>query len=449
MTTSVATGWWSRKFLWFDEGSGYQEMDAIMSVITNNVFIHNVFGGFTHFTWESGVMILLGALLIYLGAAKDYEPLLLVPIGFGCILANLPLTELIHVPREGYVFNDSVREMLGNAGLIPFVEGARVVNEGILDVLYNAGIANELFPCLLFIGIGAMTDFGPLLQNPRVMLLGGAGQFGIFLTLMLALAIGYDKLEAICIAIIGACDGPTSIFITSMFNPALLGPISVAAYSYMSLVPLIQPPVMKLCTTKKEREFIQSYEMLTPVTQRTKILFPVVVTIVTLLIAPSGGALMGTLMFGNFLRECGKVGRLVQSAENEIANIATLFLGLTVGATMTGEVFLSAKTLGIFALGFIAICGDTAFGVFGAKLMNMFSKNKINPLIGAAGISAFPMSARVVHKVGNEANPQNYLLMHAMGVNTSGQIGSVLTASVMIAVIVALQTMGVDLTINN
>ena len=423
-------------------------MDAIIQVITNHEFIVNVLGGFTNFTWQAGVMILIGAVLIYLGVAKDYEPLLLVPIGFGCILANLPLTELIHVPREGFVFNESLEQELIHIGLMPFVDGVREVNVGILDTLYNAGIANELFPCLLFIGIGAMTDFGPLLQNPRVMLLGGAGQFGIFLTLMLALVIGYDKLDAICISIIGACDGPTSIFITSMFNPALLGPISVAAYSYMSLVPLIQPPVMKLCTSKKEREFVMSYEMLTPVTQRTKILFPVVVTVVTLLIAPSGGALMGTLMFGNFLRECGVVGRLVQSAENEIANVTTLFLGLTVGATMGAEVFLTAKTLGIFALGFIAICGDTAFGVFGAKLMNLFSKQKINPLIGASGISAFPMSARVAHKVGNEANPQNYLLMHAMGVNTSGQIGSVLTASVMIAVIVALQSMGVDLSIN-
>ncbi len=423
-------------------------MNEIMQVITSNDFLYNVFGGFTHFGWQAAVMLIIGGVLIYLGVAKDYEPLLLVPIGFGCILANLPLTELIHVPREGYVFNDSIRELLAASGLLPLAEGARVVNEGILDVLYNAGIANELFPCLLFIGIGAMTDFGPLLQNPRILLLGGAGQFGIFLTLILALAIGYEKLEAICIAIIGACDGPTSIFITSMFNPALLGPISVAAYSYMSLVPIIQPPVMKLCTSKKEREMIMSYEMLQPVTQRTKLLFPIVVTIVTLLIAPSGGALMGTLMFGNFLRECGAVGRLVQAAENEIASITTLFLGLTVGSTMNGDVFLTAKTLGIFALGFIAICGDTAFGVFGAKLMNLFSKVKINPLIGAAGISAFPMSARVVHKVGNEANPQSYLLMHAMGVNTGGQIGSVLTASVMIAVIGALQTMGVDLTIN-
>lgn len=419
----------------------------MLEVITSYDFLFNVFGGFTHFTWQAGVMIAIGIVLIYLGVAKDYEPLLLVPIGFGCILANLPLTNLIHVPREGFVFHDGVRDILNNAGLLPLKEGVQLVDQGILDVLYNAGIGNELFPCLLFIGIGAMTDFGPLLQNPRIMLLGGAGQFGIFLTLLLALLLGYDKMEAICIAIIGACDGPTSIYITSMFNPALLGPISVAAYSYMSLVPIIQPPVMKLCTSKKERAMVMSYDMLKPVNQTTKTLFPVVVTIVTLLIAPSGAPLMGTLMLGNFLRECGAVGRLVKSAENEIASVTTLFLGLTVGSTMNGDVFLTTKTLGIFALGFIAICADTAFGVFGGKLMNLFSKVKINPLIGASGISAFPMSARVVQKVGNEANPQSYLLMHAMGTNTAGQIGSVLTASVMIAVITALNAMGVDLSL--
>ncbi|MDD2234812.1 MAG: sodium ion-translocating decarboxylase subunit beta [Desulfitobacteriaceae bacterium] len=418
---------------------------GITDIIVSQDFISNILAGFTHLTWQSIVMLFIGGILLYLGVAKDYEPLLLIPIGFGCILANLPLTELIHVPREGYVFHDSVRDILANAGLLNLQEGVRLVDEGILDVLYNAGIGNELFPCLLFIGIGAMTDFGPLLQNPRILLLGGAGQFGIFLALLLALALGYDKLEAVCISIIGACDGPTSIYMTSKFNPALLGPISVAAYSYMSLVPIIQPPIMKLVTSKKEREMTMSYDELKPVTQTTKTLFPVVVTIITLLIAPTGAPLMGTLMLGNFLRESKVVGKLVKSAENEIASVSTLFLGLTVGSTMNGDVFLTLKTLGILLLGFIAICGDTAFGVFGAKIMNIFSKVKINPLIGAAGISAFPMSARVVHKVGTEANPHTYLLMHAMGVNTGGQIGSVLAASVMIAVITALQGMGIVL----
>ncbi|HWQ89441.1 MAG TPA: sodium ion-translocating decarboxylase subunit beta [Desulfitobacteriaceae bacterium] len=413
----------------------------MLDVITNQNFISGVLAGFTHLTWQAMVMMIIGGILLYLGVAKDYEPLLLVPIGFGCVLANLPLTELIHVPRELFVFRDSIQDVLNNAGLLPLQGGVKLVDTGILDVLYNAGIGNELFPCLLFIGIGAMTDFGPLLQNPRILLLGGAGQFGIFLTLILALALGYAKMEAICIAIIGACDGPTSIYMTTKFNPALLGPISVAAYSYMSLVPIIQPPVMKLFTSKKEREMTMSYDVLKPVTQTTKTLFPVVVTIITLLIAPSGAPLMGTLMLGNFLRETKVVGNLVKSAENEIASVSTLFLGLTVGATMNGDVFLTVKTLGILALGFIAICGDTAFGVLGAKVMNIFSRVKVNPLIGAAGISAFPMAARVVHKVGTDANPQTYLLMHAMGVNTGGQIGSVLAASIMIAVITALQAM--------
>ncbi|MCL2766053.1 MAG: sodium ion-translocating decarboxylase subunit beta [Peptococcaceae bacterium] len=414
----------------------------MLEIITSPEFFMNVFAGFVNFSWQNAVMVAIGLTLIYLGVAKDYEPLLLVPIGFGCTVANMPLNGLIHVPREGYVFIGSIEEKLHDAGIMLFQEGTRVVDMGILDSLYNAGIANELFPCLLFIGIGAMTDFGPLLQNPRVLLLGGAGQFGIFLCLILALLLGFDKLDAICIAIIGACDGPTTIYVTSKFNPALLGPVSVAAYSYMSLVPIIQPPVMKLVTTQKERAMTMSYEVLKPVTQRTKLLFPIVVTLITLIIAPAGAPLMGSLMLGNLLRESQVVGKLVQSAENEIASVTTLFLGLTVGATMGGEVFLTASTLLIFGLGFIAICGDTAFGIFGAKLLNLFSKTKVNPLIGAAGISAFPMSARVVHKVGTEANPQSYLLMHAMGANTAGQIGSVLCASVMIAIIFAMQAMG-------
>jgi oxaloacetate decarboxylase beta subunit len=413
----------------------------MLDVITNPNFISNVLAGFTHLTWQSIVMLIIGCVLLWLGIAKDYEPLLLVPIGFGCVLANLPLTELIHVPRELFVFRESIQDVLASGGLLPIQEGVKLVDTGILDTLYNAGIGNELFPCLLFIGIGAMTDFGPLLQNPRILLLGGAGQFGIFLTLMLALVLGYDKMESICIAIIGACDGPTSIYMTTKFNPSLLGPISVAAYSYMSLVPIIQPPVMKLFTSKKEREMTMSYDVLKPVSQTTKTLFPIVVTIITLLIAPSGAPLMGTLMLGNLLRESKCVGNLVKSAENEIASVSTLFLGLTVGSTMNGDVFLTVKTLGILALGFIAICGDTAFGIIGAKVMNIFSRVKINPLIGAAGISAFPMAARVAHKVGTEANPQTYLLMHAMGVNTGGQIGSVLAASVMIAVITTLQNL--------
>lgn len=371
-------------------------------------FFVEVFGGIFNFGWQNLVMILIGGLLLYLGIARDYEPLLLVPIGFGAILINLPLTGLMG-------------------------------DEGILRALYNAGIATELFPCLLFIGIGAMTDFGPLLSNPRILLLGGAGQFGIFMTLLLALALGFDKLEALSVGIIGACDGPTSIYVTSKFAPELLGPISVAAYSYMSLVPIIQPPVMRLLTTKKERTMVMSYANMKPVSQTTKVLFPIMVTIITILIAPMGAPLMGMLMLGNLLRESGVVSRLVKSAENELSSLITLFLGITIGATMDGHVFLQWKTLMIYALGLVAIVGDTAAGIVMAKLMNLFSKDKINPLIGAAGISAFPMAARVVHKVGSEENKQNYLLMHAMGVNTGGQIGSVMAASIMLALVQAMK----------
>jgi len=369
-------------------------------------FIVQVFGGIFNFGWQNLVMILLGGLLLYLAIVKEYEPLLLLPIGFGAILINLPLTGLMG-------------------------------EEGILRALYEAGIATELFPSLLFIGIGAMTDFGPLLSNPRILLLGGAGQFGIFMTLLLALGLGFDQLEAICVGIIGACDGPTSIYVTSKFAPELLGPISVAAYSYMSLVPIIQPPVMRALTTKKERSMVMGYSNLKPVSQTTKILFPIVVTIFTVLIAPMGAPLMGMLMLGNLLRESGVVSRLVKSAENELSSLITLFLGIVIGATMDGQVFLQWKTLLIYALGLVAIVGDTACGIFMAKLMNLCCKDKINPLIGAAGISAFPMAARVAHKVGSEENPQNYLLMHAMGVNTGGQIGSVLAASIMMAVVQA------------
>jgi oxaloacetate decarboxylase beta subunit len=368
----------------------------------------NIFQGILGFGWQNLVMIIIGAVLIYLAIAKGYEPLLLLPIGFGAVLINLPLNGLMG-------------------------------DEGILRALYNAGVATELFPCLLFVGIGAMTDFGPLLANPRILLLGGAGQFGIFFTLLLALALGFPQLEAVCVGIIGACDGPTSIYVTSKFAPEMLGPISVAAYSYMALVPIIQPPVMRLMTTKKERNILMPYTNMKPVSQTTKILFPIVVTVVTILIAPMGAPLMGMLMLGNLLRESGVVSQLVKSAENEIPNVITLLLGITIGATMVGEVFLQWKTLAIYGLGLVAIIGDTAFGILFAKFMNLFMKEKINPLIGAAGISAFPMAARVVQKVGSEENRQNYLLMHAMGVNTGGQIGSVMAASIMLAVIAAIK----------
>jgi oxaloacetate decarboxylase beta subunit len=359
--------------------------------------------GFANFHWTNGVMILVGCALLYLGIKKGMEPLLLIPIGFGAILVNIPL-----------------------AGLME--------KEGLLRHFYEAGVLTEIFPCLIFIGIGAMTDFGPLLENPRILLLGGAGQFGIFLTLLLALLLGFDKLEAVAIGIIGACDGPTSIYVTSKYAPHLLGAVSVAAYCYMSLVPILQPPIMRALTSEKERQIVMKYQKKS-VSKAAKIIFPIAVTLVTGLIAPLGTPLMGTLMLGNLLRESGVADRLVKASQNEIANVVTLLLGISIGATMAGPVFLKTQTLIVLALGLVAICLDTAMGIFLAKLMNWISGGKINPLIGAAGISAFPMSARVVQVEGQRANKKNYLLMHAMGANTGGQIGSVLAAAVMLSLL--------------
>jgi len=349
------------------------------------------------------IMLLVAGALIYLGVKKNVEPLLLVPIGFGCLLVNMPLSDLM---EKG----------------------------GLLQTLYQAGVATELFPLLIFIGIGAMTDFGPLLENPKILLFGAAGQVGIFVTLLLALALGFPALEAVSIAVIGAMDGPTAIYVASQYAPQLLGPISVAAYSYMALVPIIQPPIMKALTTKKER-VVRMGTVKKSVSPTTKLLFPIVVTVVTALIAPKGLPLMGTIMFGNFMRECGVVTRLLKASENEIANIATLFLGLAVGGTMEGHAFLKPTTLAIFGLGFIAITMDTVFGVLFGKLMCLLSGGKINPLVGAAGISAYPIAARVVQNEGQRYDKRNYLLMHAVGANTGGQIGSVVAAAVMLSVL--------------
>jgi oxaloacetate decarboxylase beta subunit len=359
--------------------------------------------GVANFHWTNGVMILVGCGLLYLGIKKEMEPLLLIPIGFGAILVNIPL-----------------------AGLME--------KEGLLRYFYEGGVLTEIFPCLIFVGIGAMTDFGPLLENPRLLLLGGAGQFGIFLTLLLALLLGFTKLEAVAIGIIGACDGPTSIYVTSKYAPHMLGAVSVAAYCYMSLVPILQPPIMRMLTSEKERQIVMKYQKKS-VSKAAKIIFPIAVTLITGLIAPLGTPLMGTLMLGNLLRESGVADRLVKASQNEIANVVTLFLGISIGATMAGPLFLKTQTLIVLGLGLVAICLDTAMGIFLAKLMNWISGGKINPLIGAAGISAFPMSARVVQVEGQRANKKNYLLMHAMGVNTGGQIGSVLAAAVMLSLL--------------
>jgi len=354
-------------------------------------------------TIENIIMMVVGCVLLYLGIKKDYEPLLLVPIGFGAVLVNIPL-----------------------AGMM--------APDGLLRHFYDAGVMTEIFPCLIFVGIGAMTDFGPLLENPKILLLGAAGQFGIFLTLALALLLGFSQLDAVAIGIIGACDGPTSIYVTAKYAPHLLGAVSVAAYGYMSLVPLIQPPIMRMLTTDKERKVRMEYPKKSA-SPALKILFPVVVTIVTCLIAPMGTPLMGMIMLGNLMRESGAVSRLTKASENEIANVVTLLLGLSIGATMEGAAFLKPQTLLILGLGFIAICLDTVAGVLFGKLMCLFTKGKINPLIGAAGISAYPMAARVVQAEGRKYDENNWLLMHAIGANTGGQIGSVMAAAIMLSVL--------------
>lgn len=359
--------------------------------------------GFAHLELGQVVMILIGSFLLYLGIGKGFEPLLLLPIGFGAILVNIPL-----------------------AGLME--------EQGVLRFFYNAGVLTEIFPILIFIGIGAMTDFQPLLENPKIILLGAAGQFGIFLTLLLALALGFDKLEAVAIGIIGACDGPTSIYVTSKYAPHLLGAVSVAAYSYMSLVPLIQPPIMRLLTTEREKKIVMG-TVKQPVSRTTKILFPVVVTVAASLVAPLGTPLIGMVMLGNLLKESGVVERLKHASENEITNIVTLLLGLSIGATMEAEKFLRVETLMVLALGLIAISLDTVVGLLFGKLMCFLTRGKVNPLIGAAGISAFPMAARVVQVQGQRYNKKNYLLMHAMSANAGGQIGSIIAAAIMLSVL--------------
>jgi oxaloacetate decarboxylase beta subunit len=306
--------------------------------------------------------------------------------------------------------------------------------EGLLRRFYEFGVITEIFQCLIFVGIGAMTDFSPLLENPKIVLLGAAGQFGIFLILILALILGFDLKEAVSIGIIGACDGPTSIYVTSQFAPHMLGAVSVAAYSYMALVPLIQPPIMRALTTEREKRIPMEYPEKS-VSRTLLIIFPIVVTLVTGIVAPFGTPLMGMLMLGNLLRECGVVKRLVKASENELANIVTLLLGISIGATMESDKFLRWETLMVLGLGLLAICLDTVTGVLFGKLMCFLTKGRINPLIGAAGISAYPMAARVAQTEGRRYDPNNWLLMHAMGANTGGQIGSIMAAAIMLSVL--------------
>ena len=384
--------------------------DFMMSMGIVQIF-NNWFDG----DWRYLVMIAIGCLLLYLAIVKQFEPLLLLPIAMGMILTNIPDAGMFHSElfAGGHVHWQAMAE-----------------NAGLLDYLY-LGVKLGIYPCLIFVGVGAMTDFGPLLANPKSLLLGAAAQIGIFVTFLCAIAMGFTPEQAGSIGIIGGADGPTAIFLTSKLAPELLGPIAVAAYSYMALVPVIQPPIMRALTTQKERE-IEMKQLRTP-SKTEKIIFPVMVIIVVTLILPSAASLIGCLMLGNLMKECGVVDRLAKTVQNELMNIVTIFLGITVGATATADAFLNLQTLMILAVGIVAFAMGSAGGVLLAKFMNLFTKEKINPLIGSAGVSAVPMAARVSQNVGQEANPSNFLLMHAMGPNVAGVIGSAVAAGILLS----------------
>lgn len=385
-------------------------INIIGDIISKSGF---VIGEYRHF-----IMIFISCVLFYLAIAKEYEPLLLLPIAFGMLLTNLPGANLYHPEL-----------FITESGKVDIIEIFN--NGGLLDFLY-LGVKFGVYPPLIFLGIGAMTDFGPLLSNPKSILLGAAAQIGIFITFICALLLGFSQEVAAAIAIIGGADGPTAIYVTSQLAPKMLGPIAIAAYSYMALVPMIQPPIMKLFTTKKERETVMG--QLRKVSKREKIAFPIVVTILICLFLPDAAPLVGMLMLGNLFRESGVVERISKTAENELINIITIFLGLSVGATATAENFLNRQTLFILFLGLAAFSLSTATGVLFGKIMYYATGGKVNPLIGSAGISAVPMSARVSQKVASEANPGNFILMHAMGPNIAGVIGSAVAAGVLLAV---------------
>jgi carboxybiotin decarboxylase len=367
--------------------------------------------GFMGLTWQHVVMWIISGLLIYLAVKKDYEPNLLLPIGFGALLANIP-------------HSSAISQVVGE--------------EGFLWVLYKGGIANELFPILIFIAIGAMCDFTPLIQRPIVMLFAAAAQFGIFGTAVLAAMLGFSFENAASIGIIGAADGPTTIYVASRFAQDLLGPLSVAAYSYMSLVPIIQPPVIKALTTPQERRIRMGYQEGKPISKTTLFLFPVMVVLIAGIVAPISVALIGSLMFGNILKVSGVVDNLSECAQNELSNLVTLLLGVTIGGTMSGENFLTMQVAMIMGLGAIAFIFDTAGGVLFAKLLNLFRTEKINPMIGACGISAFPMSGRVIAKMALQEDHTNFIIQHAIGVNVAGQIASVVAGGIVLALIPAL-----------
>lgn len=400
--------------------------EVIVSIFSNSGYAFFFEGD----GWKNAVMLLISFVFLYLGIKKGFEPLLMIPIAFGMLLANIPganlavqyhdMQNFIELVARGRVWDEVNEAWI--TGLTP----------GLMDFLYF-GVKAGIYPPLIFLGIGAMTDFSPLIANPKSFILGAAAQFGIFFTYIGATLLKFTPAESGSIAIIGGADGPTAIFVTSQLAPHLLGTIAVAAYSYMALVPLIQPPIMKALTTKKERAVVMGN--LRPVSKLEKILFPIMVTVVVSLLLPDAASLVGMLMLGNLLKESGRTERIAKAAQNELMNIITIMLGISVGATTSAESFLNLKTLGIVLLGFIAFALGTASGVLFGKLMYIFTKGKVNPLIGSAGVSAVPMAARVSQKVGQESNPSNFLLMHAMGPNVSGVIGSAVAAGVLLTLL--------------
>ena len=416
-------------------------MEAILNFVYDTGFV--MF--FQADGWKNAVMLVIACFLLYLGIGKKFEPLLMVTIAFGMLMTNLPGANMFHEIffAGGHVHWDLIggapitQEFLNematlgvSADVLASVTVGQSISTGLIDILY-LGVKLGIYPCLIFMGVGAMTDFGPLIANPKSLLLGAAAQVGIFLTYVGCRFMGFTGAEASSIGIIGGADGPTAIFVTAMLAPALLGPIAVAAYSYMALVPVIQPPIMKLLTTEEERKIVM--KPLRQVSKKEKIIFPIVVTIFVALLVPSAGPLIACLMLGNLFRECGVTDRLSKTVQNELINIVTIFLGVSVGATATGTTFLSMQTIKIMVMGVVAFGCGTAGGVLLAKFMNLFLKEKINPLIGSAGVSAVPMAARVSQMVGQKYNPGNFLLMHAMGPNVAGVIGSAIAAGVLIS----------------
>ncbi|MDR2620017.1 MAG: sodium ion-translocating decarboxylase subunit beta [Propionibacteriaceae bacterium] len=432
----------------------------------NSDTLNDLLVGLTNFTWQAAVMIVVGCILLVLAIVYDFEPLLLLPIGSGCIWANLPISSFLgeYTPvtpavEQGLAAADAIGKTVnptgGTAEIVTeamahlqeycataaagVCEAGKYVladgnKHGMLSSLYDMGVANELFPLLIFVGIGAMTDFGPLLENPKMVLLGAAGQAGIFITMTLAVVLGFSRQEAASIGIIGAIDGPTSIYVSAKMAPDMLGPITVAAYSYMSLVPLIMPPVMRLLASPKARAIKMPYSS-REISRTTRIIFPVLLTVLVGLLVPFALPLVGSLMIGNLMRECGVVERLSGAAQNELNNVVTLFLGLAIGSTMVGDAFIKADTAFIMALGLFAFVMDTAVGVLFGHVYRIFYKGQFNPLIGAAGISAFPMASRVVQKEATKADYSNFILMHAMGSNAAGQVASAMAGGVVLALV--------------